>query len=80
MPVTVIMFAMALGAWYKLRSVDLEWAVVPKSVVQVHESVYLQVRASTTRSPVSGFTPPSASVAPITARSTVVTSSEHCFV
>ena len=36
------------------------------------------VSALTTRTPVRGFTPPLASVAPITARSSVVTSSAHC--
>ena len=35
-------------------------------------------RRATTCSPVRGLTPPSASVAPITARSSAVTSSEHC--
>ena len=34
--------------------------------------------ASTTRSLVSGLTPPSAKVAPITARSLALTFSEHC--
>ena len=33
---------------------------------------------TTTTSPVTGFTPPLASVAAITARSWTVTSSEHC--
>ena len=37
--------------------------------VAITASVYRQVIASTTRSPVTGLTPPSASVAPITARS-----------
>ena len=41
-------------------------------------SVNLQVSASTTRFRVSGLTPPSASVAPMTARSFAVTLSEHC--
>ena len=45
-----------------------------------HRKGVAQTSARTTRSPVTGLTPPCASVAPITARSRAVTSSEHCFV
>ncbi len=41
-------------------------------------SVARQLATLTTGSPVTGLTPPSASVAPITARSRAVTRSELC--
>ena len=41
-------------------------------------SRYLTYLALIARSPVMGLTPPLASVAPITARSWQVTSTEHC--
>jgi aminobenzoyl-glutamate transport protein len=48
--------------------------------VSITASVWWQTRRSMTRSLVTGFTPPSAKVAPITARSLALTCSEHCLV